>query len=217
MGWSRWIYGHMQSVSPLGWMETHVIGFRSLRAQHNSSPPDEGCETRSWMEAQNSKPTPKCKAATPVYISQVSHPPPGRDFGCMSFFFPFRFPVVSCSKGSRAIGPHQPLAPYLFRQIEMAETYAWGSSHRFFWANSQRNSGVENRLLPHITGMSTDKHFLVGWVTCVHWIPSETLDFWPQDKCWPGPRQSAWSLLKVQILIFLLETVNIRGRNQRLK
>lgn len=74
------------------------------------------------MEAQNSKPAPKCKAATPVYIFQVSHPSPGRDLGCTSCVFSLRFPVLSHSKCSRATKPHQSLAPYVFREVGTAET-----------------------------------------------------------------------------------------------
>lgn len=187
--WCCRISGYEQSVSPLGWMETYVIEFRSLRAQHNSSPRNEGCETHSWTEAQKSKPTPKCKAAPQLAFSRFpTCLQEGTLAACLLWvFFPSGFLYLAVAN---ALGPQQPLASYLFREIGMVETYAQRCSHRFLWANPQRNSGVENRLLSHVTGMSTNEHFFLGLVTCVHWSQvkswisdSGQMLTWPQAEC----------------------------------
>ena len=175
--WCCRISGYEQSVSPLGWMETYVIEFRSLWAQHNSSPRDEGCETHSWTEAQKSKPTPKCKAATPACIFQVSHPSPGRDFGCVSFvgFFSLRFPVLGCSKCSRASTTSgflsfqrnrngRDICPRVQSQVSLSK------SPKEQWSGKQA---------PLACHWYVNEWALLSWTghLCAL-IPSEILDFW---------------------------------------
>lgn len=132
----------MRSVSPLGRVETHMIGFRSLHVQHNSSLPDEGCETHSWMEAQNSQPTTKCKAVTPFIFSRFPiRLQEGTLAVCPLFYFLW-FPVLSYSKCSRATGPRQPLAPIF------SEKWEW-QRHICLRAQSQ----VSLNKFPNETGM----------------------------------------------------------------
>ena len=144
--------------------------------------------TLGWRLKRASQP-PSTRLRPQLVFSRFStHLQEGTLAACLLWvFFPSSFLYLAVAN---ALGPQQPLAPYLFRETGMVETYAQGCSHRFLWANPQRNSGVENRLLSHLTGMSTNEHFFLGLVSCVPWSQmkswisdSRQMLTWLQAEC----------------------------------